>query len=202
VIRVSTTTAGREIGTAKKGRSAGAVATSAVLLLAATACGGSKQESFSWLKPRPVPSSWTVTRIPSGSELGSPPGWRRLSGDRGTASAALLGPGGRYLGYLNVTPKQGGEGLSGWAAFRVSHNADEGDRHVVRVASATGLRFLRGTGSCVEDSYTTTIGSRYIELACIVKSGARTSVIVGAASPSSWARVSPLLERAIQGFRA
>jgi hypothetical protein len=114
----------------------------------------------------------------------------------------LFGAGGRYLGYLNVTPQQGAERITGWASFRVAHNAEEGDRNVKRLAAATGLRFLNATGSCVEDSYTTSISARYTEIACIVKGPSTTSVIVGAAPPVSWAQVSPQLERAISGFRA
>jgi hypothetical protein len=49
----------------------------------------------------------------------------------------------------------------------------------------------------VEDTYTTATGARYVELACLI-AGRRTSVvIVGASPPSDWARVEPLLERAI-----
>jgi hypothetical protein len=174
----------------------------AVSLLGAVACGGSGQRPFAWVTPRPVPKGWNVVQIPTGAQLAYPPGWDKARGDPGTATAALLGAGGQYVGYLNVTPRQGDETLTGWASFRVSHNADEGDRDVKRLAAATGLRFLDGTGSCVEDSYTTSVGARYTEIACIVKGPSTTSVIVGAAPPVSWAQVSPQLERAISGFRA
>jgi hypothetical protein len=183
-------------------RSVGAPIVAAFALLGAVACGGSKQGPFSWVTPRAAPKGWNVVRIPTGAQLAYPPGWTKTPGDRGTATAALVGAGGRYLGYLNVTPQQGAEKLTGWASFRVSHNAEEGDRDVKRLAAATGLRFLDGTGSCVEDSYTTSVGARYTEIACIVKGPSTTSVIVGAAPPVSWAQVSPQLERAISGFRA
>lgn len=173
-----------------------------ISLLGAVACGGSERQPFAWVNPRPAPKGWVVTRIPAGAQLAYPPTWQKTPGDPGTATAALLGPGGRYLGYLNVTPRQGAEQLTGWASFRVTHNAAEGDRDVVRLAEATGLRFLTGSGSCVKDSYTTTTGARYIEIACIVKGPSSTSVIVGAAPPASWAQISPMLERAIDGFRA
>jgi hypothetical protein len=117
-------------------------------------------------------------------------------------TAALVRPDGSFLGYLNVTPRQGPEKLSGWTAFRVAHNADEGDRNVTKLAGATGLRFLDGPGSCVKDSYSTQVGTHYIEIACIVQGARSTSVIVGAAPPGSWAQVSPQLERAIEGFTA
>jgi hypothetical protein len=184
------------------GRSCAPLALAAISLLGAVACGGSGLRPFAWVTPRPVPKGWNVVQIPTGARLAYPPGWAKTHGDPGTATAVLFGAGGRYLGYLNVTPQQGAETLTGWASFRVSHDADEGDRNVVRLANATGLRFAAGSGSCVKDSYTTATGARYIELACIVKGPASTSVIVGATPPGSWTRISPLLERAIAAFRA
>lgn len=186
----------------RRGRFAGAIAVVALILLGAAACGGSGQGQFGWLKSRPAPSDWSVARIPVGAALAYPPGWHTIRGDAGTATAALLGSGDRFLGYLNVTPRQADEKLTGWASFRTAHNADEGDRNVRRIAAATGLRFLDGRGSCVKDSYSTRTGARYVEIACIVKGPASSSVIVGAAPPGSWKQVSPQLERAIAGFRA
>jgi hypothetical protein len=185
-----------------RSRLAGAIAIVALALFGAAACGGSEQGPFAWLKSRPAPGDWSVARIPVGSALAYPPGWRTVRGDAGTATAALLGSDGRFLGYLNVTPRQGGEKLNGWASFRTAHNADEGDHDVKQLASATGLRFLDGRGTCVKDSYSTETGGRYVEIACIVQGASSSSVIVAAAPPGSWARVSPQLERAIEGFRA
>jgi hypothetical protein len=105
------------------------------------------------------------------------------------------------VGYLNVTPRQGGETLSDWASFRIAHNADEGDRAIKRLAVGSGLRFRTGHGSCVKDTYTTRTRVRYIEIACLVVGSKATSVIVGAAPPASWARTSRVIERAISGFR-
>ena len=130
-----------------------------------------------------------------------PPNWSRQEGDPGTATAALLSAGGRYLGYLNLTPRQGSETLSNWASFRPGHNAHEGDRTVKRLAAATGLRFLAGQGSCVKDSYTTQINARFIEIACLVSGPHGETVIVGAAPPNRWTSTGPLIERAIEGVR-
>ncbi len=149
-----------------------------------------------------MPRGWSVASIPTGAQLSYPPGWHRTRADPGTATAALIAPDGRYVGYLNVTPQQGGEEVTGWASFRISHNAQEGDRIVTRLGAATGLRFLTGSGSCVNDAYTTSIGARYIEIACIVKGSTSTSVVVGATTPGAWTQMSPLLEQAISGFRA
>ncbi len=184
-------------------------ATSRTALLAAVAlacagCGGSSgphaASPFSWLRPGPPPSGWPVARIPSGAAMAYPPGWTTLRGDRGTATVALLSSGRDYVGYLNVTPRQGTESLADWSSFRVDHNAEEGDRGVTTQASATGLRFRSGAGSCVRDSYTTATGARYIELACLVAGRRASTVIVGAAPPGQWAKVAPNLERAISSL--
>jgi hypothetical protein len=113
---------------------------------------------------------------------------------------ALLGPSGRFFGYLNITPRQGGETLANWARFRTAHNSQEGDRHVAILADAGGLRFLTGRGACVRDSYTTATQVPYIELACLVSGRRATTVVVGAAPPGSWSRISPVLERAISSL--
>jgi len=155
---------------------------------------------FAWLHPQAPPSGWRIVRIPTGAELPYPPRWRLVAGDRGTATATLLGTHGEYLGYLNLTPRQGNETLAGWPSFRPAHNADEGDRHVRRLASGTGLRFRTGQGSCVQDGYTTITGARFVEIACLVQGPTGSSVIVAAAPPNRWPSTSPLLERAIDGF--
>ena len=68
------------------------------------------------------------------------------------------------------------------------------------LANAHGLQFRTGHGACVKDSYRSATGASYVELACLVAGKRASSVIVGAAPPHAWARVSPLLERAISDF--
>jgi hypothetical protein len=166
------------------------------------ACGGASQsDAFSGLRPQAAPADWKLSQIPSGAVLAYPPSWKIQHGDPGTATAALLGSDGRFLGYLNITPRQSDETLSNWGSFRLDHNRDEGDRAVERLAAATGLRFLTGHGSCVKDSYTTQTGSRFVEIACLVAGARAESVIVGAAPPSGWAAESSTIERAIAGVR-
>jgi hypothetical protein len=157
--------------------------------------------SFSWLHPQRPPAGWRVVRIANGTELAYPPSWKPEHGDRGTATAALMKSDGSFLGYLNLTPRQGDETLSDWSSFRPDHNRDEGDRAVTRLAAATGLHFLGGTGSCIKDAYTTQLGSRFIEIACLVAGAHAQSVIVGAAPPDEWARASATIERAIAGVQ-
>jgi hypothetical protein len=137
-------------------------------------------------------------RIPDGASIAYPPGWRRIHGDRGTATAALIAPSGEYQGYLNLTPRQGEERTSTWASFRLEHNSEEGDRHVVERNHAAGLRFRGGgRGACVTDSYATSVGANYVEIACLVVGGRATTVVVAAAPPDDWSKVSGTLERAI-----
>jgi hypothetical protein len=157
---------------------------------------------FAWLRTAAPPTGWATIRIASGAAISYPPGWTRVKGDRGTASAALFGPGHRFVGYLNLTPRQGEETLANWGRFRIEHNGEEGDRDVRRLAVAIQRRLRGATASCVKDQYTTADGARYVEIACLF-SGRRTSVVaVGASPPDDWARVAPSLERAITSVNA
>ena len=173
----------------------------AAVALAAAGCGsgGHRPSVFGWLSPGPPPAGWHSVRIRSGALLAYPSSWRRVSGDRGTATAELLDRAGRIVGYLNITPRQGPETLRNWTQFRPDHNREEGDTNVRTLASASGLRFRAGRGSCVKDSYTTTL-ARYVELACLVQGAATSSVVVGASTPGQWQRISPILERSISAL--
>jgi hypothetical protein len=163
--------------------------------VALAGCGG--QRTYGWLHPAAPPAAWPLMAIPSGAAIAYPPGWRRLRGDSGTATAALIDAHGRFLGYLNLTPRQGAEQTASWAAFRLDHNLEEGDRQVAERDHAGGLRFRSGRGACVSDRYVTKVGARYIEIACLVIGARAATVVVAAAPPEDWTRVSPMLERAI-----
>ena len=186
-------------------------------MLAAAGCGGgysagssrsttapqatSQARAFAWLRPSPAPRAWHMSQLPSGvARLAYPPDWRPIRSDPGTVSAAVRSMRGRIDGYLNATPRQGAETLSNWASFRVDHNRDEGDVNVKPIASATNLRFRGGHGSCVIDTYTSSTGRSYREVACIVAGAQATTVVVGAAPPAQWSRQGPALERAISSF--
>jgi hypothetical protein len=131
-----------------------------------------------------------------------PSTWVREHSDTGTATAVLTDAHGHVRGYLNVTPRQGDESPATWAAFRVHHNAEEGDRDVHAEGAATGLPFVSGHGSCVKDRYRTISHAQYIELACLVAGTNTSAVIVAAASPDSWSELAPALERAVSSFSA
>jgi hypothetical protein len=206
-----TTTAARAMGTATSR------ALAALLPLAAAGCGGSGASGSPATSPgrvaaasppaagplsltaRAAPASWRSQRIPSGAVLFFPPGWQLVHGDAGTATAETVNPRGAVIGYLNITPRQSKETLTNWAHFRLAHNVGEGDRSLRREAVATGVRFRTGRGSCVRDSYTTSTGARYLELACLVK-GMKSSVIIAAAPPADWKRIGPLLEQSVSAL--
>ncbi|MBS1869421.1 MAG: hypothetical protein JSS99_07125 [Actinobacteria bacterium] len=154
------------------------------------------------LRPAPPPAGWRSAALPTGAALAYPASWRPLAGDRGTASAALRDAHGRFLGYLNLTPRQAPERLATWPAFRVAHNREEGDRTVTALGAAHGVRFRDGArGTCVRDAYTTATGLRFVEVACLVHGTRADSVIVAAAPPQRWARAWPTLARAIGAVR-
>lgn len=159
----------------------------------------SAPSAFAWLRPGPTPPDWRTARTRSGGTLAYPPGWHTIVTDRGTASAAPVGPRGFFAGYLNATPQSGPETLANWSRFRVAHNADEGARHVRLMAAASGVRFRTGHGSCVIDTYSTS-RTRFREIACIVAGARSTTVVVAAAPDAQWARRAAVLERAVAAF--
>src|SRR5947209_4595230 len=176
------------------------------LAVALAGCGSNAQPNpssithrnpFSWLVPGPVPADWQVATTANGAQLAYPSGWTRIHGDPGTATVALLGSGDQILGYLNITPRQGAETLANYAHLRVDHNGDEGDSAITTLTAVTKHRFGEGRASCVQDSYATRTGARYVELACLLAGPRASVVVVGAAPPQQWPHVSPLLQRAI-----
>ncbi len=177
-------------------------ATALLAALVVSACGSSATSDsasagFAWLKPAPAPDGWLDARVPSGATIAFPPGWRPIHGDPGTATAALLDARRHFLGYLNLTPRQGSETPSDWATFRVRHNAGEGDRDVRSEGAGTNLRFRTGRGTCVRDAYTTSINVRYQEIACLIVGRRAASVVVGAAPVDRWDAQAPVIEREI-----
>ena len=158
--------------------------------------------AFRGLHPRPAPNGLKLARLPSGaSSFAYPRTWRAIRTDPGTTSVALTGHGGRILGYLNATPRQGAETLANWPTYRIQHLREEEDPKDVRlVHAAHGLRFRSGRGSCVIDSYHTSL-TRYREIACLVAGARTTSVIVGAAPANTWPQQAETIERAIASLR-
>jgi hypothetical protein len=158
--------------------------------------------AFRWLHPQPPPPGWKLARLPSGAAtFAYPKTWRPIRTDPGTATVALLGHAGSIRGYLNVTPRQGTETLANWPSFRIQHlRAEESSKDVRLIASAHGLRFRSGRGSCVIDSYRTS-RTRYREIACLVAGARTSSVLVGAAPSKTWAQQAETIERAFASLR-
>jgi hypothetical protein len=176
---------------------AGGGAIAAVIALAG--CGSATTGSKTASTSKPV--GWGTLRLASGAALPYPVSWRRVSGDNGSASAALFNANGTIRAYLNLTPAIGSETLADWTHFRVGHNADEGDRNVRVLSKQTNIPLDGGRGSCVTDQYTTT-RTAYRELACVVApSGAATRVVlVAAAQPDAWAAERHVFQFAIDHF--
>ena len=165
------------------------------------ASANTRTPAFRWLQPQRPPHDWKLARLPSGNAtLAYPRTWRPIRTDPGTASVALLGRGRSIRGYLNLTPRQGTETLANWPSFRIEHLGDEGSTAVRRIASAHGLTFRSGRGTCVIDSYRTS-RARYREIACLVAGTRTSSVIVGAAPSKTWAQQAVTIERAIASLR-
>ena len=157
---------------------------------------------FAWLRPGSGPPGWARVSTPSGdATLFYPPTWRPIPGDRGTVTVALRDAAGNYHGYLNVTPRQGDERLSSWAAFRLGRNRDEGDTGVRALALAQRLRFRDAVGSCVTDDYRSRVGRHaYREVACLVAGRRSTEVFIGATLQRDWSALAPDIERAASSF--
>ena len=181
-----------------------AVGVGAVALITALVAAGGPSprrasDPFAWLRPGLPPMGWQVTRTPHGAALAYPPGWKAIKTDPGTASVALRSNGGRIDGYLNVTPKQGAETLANWSRFRPQKNRAEGARNVHLLAATTGAHFRSALGSCVIDTYTTSVTS-YEEIACLVSGEGSSEVVVAAAPTRLWQERSAALERAVSSF--
>jgi hypothetical protein len=160
--------------------------------------------AFAWLHPAPAPSAWSLAHLPGHDTavLAYPSSWHRIHSDPGTVSAVRMEPASDLIAdYLNATPQQGEETLQNWARFRPAHNVEEGDSHVQLLASARGLRFRDGHGSCVIDRYNTP-ETTYQEIACLVRGPHGANVIVAAARAARWAQEAPALERAVSAFLA
>jgi hypothetical protein len=177
------------------GASRAAVATAAAApSVSSTPAGG--EDAIRLLGSESAPADWPLARGSGGAALPYPPGWQRLGGDRGTLSAALRDGAGRYLGYLNLTPRQGAERASNWRSFRPAHNRAEGDRDVRVLSFARGVRLRAGIAACVQDAYTTSTATRYVEVACLLD-GPNAAVVLGAAPAGGWRSQAPSIARAL-----
>ncbi|MGH2849749.1 MAG: hypothetical protein ACRDLP_03940 [Solirubrobacteraceae bacterium] len=158
---------------------------------------------FRWFAPAQAPAAWKRSSLPSGGAILSYPA--SLSPVRSDSVSIAFGrtdSSGRILVYLNATPKQAAEHLATWPTFRIAHNRLE-SKDVHEDASAFGLTFIGGSGSCVIDDYVTrgVHSNHYREIACFVRGSTTSSVVVAAALGSQWKRNARLLERAVDSYQ-
>lgn len=159
--------------------------------------------AFAWFRAATaVTAGWRTLTLPDGTAtMAVPPGADPEEGDAGTVTAEVSAPDGGLRAYFNATPKQGAESLGGWPGFRLDHLADENGRPATLLASRTGMAFPGGTGSCVEDTYTTRAAA-YREFACFVEGASGESVLIVAAPAASWDAIAPMLELAVDSYTA
>lgn len=159
---------------------------------------------FAWFLARPAPAGWKSMELPDATAvLSIPPDATPMPGDPGSVSAVVTGPNGELRIYLNATPQEGEESLSNWPGFRLAHLTGENAAAADRLSDRAGMTFRGGTGSCVEDTYVTRIGShKYREIACLVSGTRGGSVLVVAAPADSWDRDSAVLEQAVDAYVA
>jgi hypothetical protein len=162
------------------------------------------QGPFAWLEQTSLPKGWNQLHGASSVRpLPLPPGFRAVAGDRGTLTAALFGPGGAYLGYLNATPRQEGERLQGWPGFRLEHLRDDDARSAREDTAAQLVRTGSSLRSCVVDDYVTRVGHHHFhEVACLVVQDSAGSVIVAATPSGDPAHVWAVLQRAVAAYSA
>ena len=180
-----------------------AVAAIAAIVIAAAQPGRPAGRAFPSLHPVAAPAGWTRTALPNGTAvLSYPPALHPVTGDKGTVSAAQVGPGGMFQLYLNATPRQGEETLAHWAAFRLRFLRADSAANAHLDTAAQRVRFRGGTGSCVIDDYTTRFGAHHFqEIACLVQGRHSGSVIVAAAPAASWAQARSLLLRTVAAYQ-
>ncbi|MFB9822286.1 hypothetical protein [Arthrobacter ramosus] len=164
----------------------------------------SAEAPFAWFNAAAAPAGWKTMELPDGTGvLSVPPDASPAESDPGSVSATVSSSTGELRIYLNATPRQGSEALDNWNTFRLDHLADENSSSPSKIAERTGMAFRGGTGSCVEDSYVTHVGNnRYREIACLVAGSRGSSVLIVAAPADSWPLYGPVMEQAVDAYRA
>jgi len=156
--------------------------------------------AFHWLRPSPPPPGWHTRSLQGGhATLAYPSEFTPISGDFASFSVAVH-RGRHYHAFLSIAPQQRDERPAGWAAIRLQFDRREGGTHIATRASAEGLPFRGGPGSCVIDDYNSRVGGRYREIACIVAGPHATTVVVGASALGEWRKRARVLERAVSSF--
>ncbi len=168
-----------------------------------TTTSGGLPSAFAWFAPGPAPANWhTYEAVTQTVIVADPPRLKPLGGSHGALSFAARGPHGVYFAFLNVTPQQGTENVTGWSAYRVGVLRAGGAQQIHVDASDDNLAFTGGTGACIIDDYVTRVGhSPFHEIACFVAGPHSGSVVVVAAPPTEWRSYAIPLERVISSYR-
>jgi hypothetical protein len=155
------------------------------------------------LRTQAAPHDWRQVRLSAGgAALAAPPGWRRVSGDPGSATFVMGADADRPRAYLNATPATEEEQLGSWVGFRLSHNREEGDRDVRLLASRGELRLGGSVATrCMQDTYISGSTS-YTEIACLAQAASGRTVIVAASPTPAWHLERATLMRAIDAVGA
>lgn len=176
--------------------------TPATTVAATSAAPARSADGFAWFTASSTPLGWRTVDLPGHQAvLSYPPTAQPIHADPGAAAVAMLSPSGSIVTYLNATPQQGDETLVNWPRFRIEHQREDATSSVRLIAATSGLAFQGGRGSCVEDAYTTTVGSHhYREIACLVSGHHGASVVVAATLAADWSRQAPTLEQAVDSY--
>ena len=187
----------------------GAIAAAGLIVaLLASACGSAGSAAraghtvsagvLGSLRTQAAPRDWRPVRLAAGgAAIAVPPGWRRVSGDPGSATFVLGANADHPRAYLNATPATEEEQLGSWVGFRLSHNRGEGDRNVRLLAARGEVRLGGGVAArCVQDAYTSGT-TRYTEIACLAQTRSGRTVIVAASPTPVWQQQRGTLMRAI-----
>ena len=179
-----------------------AAAAAVAAVVAVTLPGHSAAPAFPALTAAAAPAGWPQLRLPNGTAvLSYPPGLRAVHSDKVAVSVGRVSRTGVFELYLNATPREGDETLAHWAAFRLHLLRADDAAAATQVATAQGVKFRGGTGSCVIDRYTTKIHANHFqELACLVQGRTSASVIIAAAPATQWTQARPLLLRAVASY--
>lgn len=81
---------------------------------------------FGWFTARGVPPEWHSAGLPDHTGvLSYPPTAVRVHADTGALATTSTATDGQLLVYLNATPEQGSESLTGWTRFRMEHLTED-----------------------------------------------------------------------------
>jgi hypothetical protein len=164
--------------------------------------GPTTSTGFGWFRVQEPPLNWLSLEMPGHiARLSYPSTAHPIYADPGAVAVAAIRPAGDYATYLNATPRQGDESLAAWSRSRLDHLADDTAGPAILLASAAGLSFRGGSGSCVIDEYTSRVGAhRYREIACLVSGARGDSVLVAPTLAGDWPQQEQTLERSVDAY--